>query len=123
MPEHLNTFAKEERLSGVTAINSLFENGKTRLVYPVKIIYLKKDFSRENPARAAFTIGKKKFKKAVDRNLLKRRMREAYRLNKRQLAGLNDKSLDVMFVYIAAEILPYQTIEKSIIHLIKKLAK
>jgi ribonuclease P protein component len=124
MSGHINTFKKEERLKGIIAVNNLFDMGKSRLVYPIKIVYLEKEQNSDSHNKAAFTISKKNFKNAVDRNLLKRRMREAYRLNKNQFfQNLNGKSFDVAFIYVANEILPYPTIENSIKVILARLVK
>ncbi|NQU86434.1 MAG: ribonuclease P protein component [Mariniphaga sp.] len=118
-----NTFTKKERLTGQKLIANLFENGETSLVYPLKVIYLETEFSDKYQAKAAFSISKKNFRKAVDRNLLKRRMREAYRLNKANFyANLKNKNLAVMFIYVAKDILPYSSIEKSLKTILNKLA-
>jgi ribonuclease P protein component len=118
------TFKKEERLKSTKAIAGLFEDGKTALVYPLKIVW---KFSTEDiasPARAAFTVSSKIFGKSTDRNLLKRRMREAYRHNKILLyEGLAEKKIHVMFIYIAREELDYFRIEKSMAGGIKKIIR
>lgn len=93
----------------------LFAEGTSFLVYPLKIIVLETVFESRYPARAAFAVSKRNFKKAVSRNRLKRKMREGYRLNKQELyAQLPDKKLILAFVYIAKEDLPYQQITAAI---------
>jgi ribonuclease P protein component len=121
MPSAINKFSKPERLSGVTAIANLFENGKGKLVYPIRVVYIRTGDSGSRMVRAGFSVSKKTFKKATDRNLLKRRMREAYRLNKSSFTKRGITNLDMMFIYTAKEILPYAAIEKSISTLVNKL--
>jgi ribonuclease P protein component len=72
----------------------------------------------------AFTVSKRNFKRAVKRNLLKRRMREAYRLNKpafyAEIAAKN-ASIALMFVFVGKDIIEYATIEKAMISALKKV--
>jgi len=69
--------------------------------------------------QVAFTVPKKKFKRAVDRNLLKRRMREAYRLNKSLIEEKNQsklKELSIIFIYSSQEILGAEKIETAMLN-------
>ena len=93
-----NSFKKQERITGIKSMADLFEHGKTGLNHPIKFVYIEGGNVGEYPASVAFSVSKKKFRKAVDRNLLKRRMREAYRLNKSLFyTKLKDKTVKVMF--------------------------
>jgi ribonuclease P protein component len=108
------TFKKEERLKSTKAIAGLFDDGNSMLVYPLKIVWKFTNREFNSPAQAAFSVSSKIFRKAVDRNLLKRRMREAYRLHKLSLySGIGDKTIAVMFIYIAREELDFARVEKS----------
>lgn len=116
------SFHKNERLCSKKVIDKLFAEGKSFFVYPLKIVYLETPLPVKNQVQAAFTVGKRNFKKAVQRNLIKRRMREAYRLNKQNLyEGLGDKQLAVFFIYTGKTISEYKQIETSLIKGIKKL--
>lgn len=116
------SFHKNERLCSKKVIDKLFAEGKSFFVYPLKIVYLETPLPVKNQVQAAFTVGKRNFKKAVQRNLIKRRMREAYRLNKQKLyEGLGDKQLAVFFIYTGKTISEYKQIETAIIKGIKKL--
>jgi ribonuclease P protein component len=118
------TFHKEERLCSRKIIGDLFTSGESFLVYPFKIVFLKTRLPEEVPAQVAFSVSKRNFKRAVRRNLLKRRMREAYRLNKpgfyRELTA-KDCHLALMFVYVGKDIPEYSLIGKSMISALKKI--
>lgn len=115
---------KQERLCSHKTIEELFTSGESFLAYPLKVVFVPTDINQPFPAQAAFSVSKRNFKRAVKRNILKRRMREAYRLNKASFyAGLGQKERDIalMFVYIAKDIAEYPVIEKAMISAFKKL--
>ena len=116
------TFNKVEKLCSKIAIDALFENGKSKTQFPIKLIYKVSQFESPFPVRAMFVVPKKKHKRANKRNTIKRKMREVYRLNKHQLyEHLSNKKLDIMFLCLTHEELDYAIIEKSMKDLIKKL--
>lgn len=118
-----NTFHKQERLSGKKAIDLLFAKGKGSSIAPLKLIIKTSLSTQIYPARTMFVVPKKKFKRAHDRNLLKRRMREAYRINKNSFyASLNDKGLKVScaFLYTNGKPDTYAVIEKALIELLSQ---
>lgn len=116
------SFHKNERLYSKKVIDKLFAEGKSVFVYPLKIVYLETQLPLKHKVQAAFTVGKRNFKKAVQRNLIKRRMREAYRLNKHKLYEVTgEMHLAVFFIYTGKTISEYKQIETAIIKGIKKL--
>lgn len=118
------TLHKEERLCSHKTIEDLFSSGDSFLAYPLKVVFLKTDSSQPTPVQAAFTVSKRNFKRAVKRNLLKRRMREAYRLNKGPLydeLGAKQLNLAIMFVYIAKDLTEQAGLDKAMISAFKKL--
>lgn len=118
------TLHKEERLCSQKLIEDLFTSGESFLSYPLKVVFLKTELPQSHPVLAAFTVSKRNFKRAVKRNLLKRRMREAYRLHKPEFyAEITAKELHlaIMFVYIGKDIAEYAQIEKSMISAFKKV--
>ncbi|HNX56418.1 MAG TPA: ribonuclease P protein component [Prolixibacteraceae bacterium] len=119
------TLKKEERLCSQKVLGELFTSGESFLVYPLKIVFLKTDALQPTPVQAAFAVSKRNFKRAVKRNLMKRRMREAYRLNKPALYDeLAAKELHIaaMFIFIGKDIAEFAAIEKSMISALKKIA-
>ncbi len=124
MPEY--SFSKSERLKSKLDIQALFESGDSLLVYPLRILWKKSPGSSPLPVKATVSVSKRNFKKAVSRNLLKRRMREAYRLNKTLLTETcrqSDILLNVMIIYIGKEEAQYAAIEKSMLNLLDKVRR
>jgi ribonuclease P protein component len=83
-----------------------------------------KETAGEVPVHAAVTVSKKNFKSAVQRNLLKRRMREAYRKNKQPLINVlheKNKKVDLMFLHVSKELSDYKKIENGMISVMEKL--
>lgn len=118
------SFKKEERLTSKKQFEKLFAGGDSFLVYPLKIVFIEIEVSGNYPVKAAFAVSKKNFKKAVDRNTLKRKMREAYRINKHLLyADLQNKHIALAFIYIAKDELPYNQIANAVEKGIKLLPK
>ena len=111
-----NSFPKTERLHGQKDIAQLFDKGHSLFLYPFKLFFLKPNDQRTS--RFLVTVPIRNFKKATHRNLIKRRVREAYRLNEfRQRVNI----YDLGFVYIAKEIVPYTIISEKLNALLKRL--
>ncbi|MCF8357336.1 MAG: ribonuclease P protein component [Prolixibacteraceae bacterium] len=112
------TLKKKERLCSKILLDDLFKNGKSFFTYPMKFVYLESENPLEYPAKVAFSVPKKRFKKAVDRNLLRRRMKEAYRLNKYVLyhkAEVAGKYIVMLIIYSDNKALTFQQIEKGMV--------
>ncbi len=112
------TLRKKERLSSKKQISSLFSEGKYDFNFPFKIVYqiVSKQDNFQSPVLFSVSVPKKKIKKAVKRNLVKRRTREAYRLNKFIVFDKipEDKQVRLMFIYIGDVPEKYKVIEKSV---------
>lgn len=121
------SFTKEERLCNKKLIDELFHNGSSFLCYPFKVSWMAVSHPQEFPAQVLFSVPKKRFKGAVDRNLLKRRMREAYRLNKQQylysLLEAADRRIVFSVGYIGKEIADSDLIHKKMLKLLTGLAE
>ena len=107
-----NTFRKAERLSRKKWIQELFDKGSSFNFYPYRILYLDHPEGTATHNQVMFSVSKRLFKKATDRNKVKRRMREAYRLNKGP-AALSGKLL-IAYIYTAREILPSTTLREKL---------
>ncbi len=116
------TFTKAERLSSKVVIEKLFETGKPFNCSPFKVIWLETT-ENESPVQVLISVPKRLFKRAVDRNRLKRLIREAYRKNKHSLYDqLNDKKILVMFIFTSRTILEYKEIEEKMIVALQRLS-
>lgn len=114
---------KHEILRSKKNIEELFKNGSSFFLYPYKVIY-QPDAKAENN-QILFSVSKKYFKKAVDRNLLRRRMREAYRLNKSILTDeqFDSLSISIALIYISKLKLPFTDIENKLKQVLVRLNK
>lgn len=110
------TFSKSERLCSTKVISALFENGNIFHTQLFKIVWTESPAKLLFPAQVAFSVSKRSFRHAVTRNLVKRRMREAYRKNKSVLYDhLLSLNRQIVFIIIMKgnTVPDYATIEKS----------
>jgi ribonuclease P protein component len=114
------TFGKAERLNSKKNIQELFAKGSSFYLHPFKVIILPTTIQKDSLHQVLVSVSKRNFKRAVDRNLIKRRMREAYRVEKSQLSATT--CLQIAYLYIAKEILTYETIHVSMLASLKKIA-
>jgi len=112
-------FPKSEKLKSSKTIESLFSDGKSYSKYPIKVFFLPKENIETN--LAAFAVPKRNFKLAVDRNRVKRQLREAYRLNKNILEAANGKKFMMLFLYLGKTKPQYAALEKAMEKLLNKL--
>ncbi len=112
-----NTLPKKERLCGKTSISLLLAKGRHGNVPNMRYLFMKNTGLDCN--RILISVPKKLFKRAVKRNLLKRRIRESYRKQKHLLTV--EGGLDVLFMYSTKDILSYQEIYDTIGQIIKRI--
>lgn len=109
------TFNKDERLCSKKVIDKLFLKGSSVFSFPVKLVFIETRLPAKVPVQAGFSVGKRNFKHAVQRNLIKRRMREVYRLNKAGFYnGIGEKQVAVFFIYTAKTVAEYKQIEGAV---------
>ena len=108
-------FPKEERLCSKKLITELFSKGSSFNLYPLRFVFLKAETPAPEFPQVLISVSKKYFKRAVDRNRLKRQIRESYRLNKHKLLSENGQFLAVLgLIYIGKEKKPYNSIDKKL---------
>lgn len=114
---------KREILRNKKEIQELFDSGSSFFLYPFKVLVKKQNLSDTN--KVLFSVSKKYFKKATERNLIRRRMREAYRLNKNILTNNPETpfSLSVGLIYISKSKLPFSEIENKLKQVFIRLVK
>lgn len=121
------TFTKGERLSAKSSIEGLFRGGSSFFIYPYRVVYLLVDKSDSlHPAEVLVSVPKKKFRSAVARNRIKRKVKEAYRLQKNSLLypylNKEQEVLHVAFQYVANKDLSFEILAKGMEEVLKKLA-
>lgn len=122
----MQTFKKEERLSGEKIIGRLFESGTIFYISPFKVSWIHADFDSKFPAKVLIAVSRKNFGKAVDRNHIKRLTREAYRKNKYILYDALSESSGkcaFMLMYTGKIIIPAKEVEYKIILILRRLVK
>jgi len=118
------TFEKSERLCSTKIISGLFDNGNVFYTPLFKVVWIISPVNIPYPAQIAFSVSKRGFRLAVTRNLIKRRMREAYRKNKYLLYEyLVSENRQVVFTAILRgnKVPDFTVIEKSTIEMLKRL--
>ncbi len=121
---HENSFSKSEHLCGEKRITRLFTQGEAFIAYPLRVVYLLEPKRDQESTSILVSVPKKRFKRAVKRNRLKRLMREAYRLNKQMLIEkLGDKQLQIhmAFNYVSDDVLEFAAVEKKMKLALQKL--
>lgn len=117
------TLGKNERLKHRKFIEQLFKEGKSFSVFPFRVFYLFTDELTE-PIQAGFSASTRNFKKAVDRNRIKRITREAYRLQKNELRSLlagRSQKLALFFIYTDKQLPRFQIVTERVQVILKKL--
>ena len=117
-------FSKKEKLKSQKEIELLFKQGKSINQFPIRLIYKVKNEQNNVLINFGVSVPKKKIKLAVNRNLIKRRIREVYRLNNNDLKTKlyeNQKEINMMVIYGSEQILSYKEIEEKIKVILSRL--
>lgn len=114
-------FTKTERLKSRKLIEQLFKQGQRLKSEPLQVVFWAVDHDGNYPVKAGFSVSKRYFKNAVDRNRIKRLMRESYRLNKHKLYEQCTKKHVLMFIYNSTQLKSYEDIDKTLNDLINQL--
>lgn len=123
------TLPRSERLRSLKAIRRLFGEGHSGFVYPFRYVWIADRRAGEAKGRgieAMFSVPKKFHKRANKRNLLKRRTREAYRLNREALSQAvaeRDVTLDIAFVYSTKECHSHKTITNALQRILEQVCE
>ncbi len=123
MSNKIFTLSKKERLCSRKTFENIFEQGKGLSIFPLKILWIVNPGVKKIPVETAFVVSKKKINLAVKRNLVKRRMREAYRQNKHILyEPLINKAnnYSIIILYFHNDILKYKDIETALVKAFQK---
>lgn len=120
------SLTKEERLKSKKMLGALFKGANSFVAYPLRIVWLpfpEDERTPETPVQMAVSVPKRNFKTAVERNRLKRQIREAYRLHKHGLIeklNPNDRPIALMIMFIAKEQLTFTEIQAGMLKMIRK---
>lgn len=107
------TLGKEERLKSRKLIERLYQEGQSVKAFPLRMVYLQTEHTSNFPAQMGVSVPKRKFKHAVDRNRIKRLLRESYRLQKDIVYSAVDKPYVYMISYLAKDEWSYADIEQK----------
>jgi ribonuclease P protein component len=123
------TLGKEERLKSRKQIENLFDKGKSFVIAPFRIYFIINSElpiqKGESGVKFGVGVSAKNFKKAVDRNRIKRLTREAWRLQKNDIkekVGETQRQLNVFFIYTGRELPDFTTVKNKVAIALKKLS-
>ena len=117
------SFNKSEKITSKKTINSVIKKGKVLKTFPFYVRFLETDEINVR-VKVLISVGKRRFKKAVDRNRIKRIIRETYRLNKNILFSCLekvDKKIVLHFIYVDLKMPDYKYIEQVVQEILLKL--
>ena len=122
------TLSKEERICSKKLINELFTgNGRSMTAFPLRVVFMKRTIVDDQPRAAMLvSVPKRYFKHAVDRNRVKRQVREAFRRNKSNITqNLTDdhESVAMAFVWLTNEKYPSSEVENRMVRLLTRISE
>jgi len=118
-----STYSKIEKLKSKILIEKLFSEGKSISSFPLRIVFLETEFDESVIAKCGVSVGKRNFKNAVDRNRVKRIIREAYRLNKNIYFNNITTQYALMILYIGNEKPAFEQVDKAMKKLMEKFVE
>jgi len=126
MSSKIYSFKKEERLCSKKFLTELFDNGSSFLIYPYRVIWLNSpNQNQAYPIQVVISVPKKRFKSAVDRNLIKRRTKEIYRMGKEEhlypAVNTHQKKILLGLSYVGKEIHDFDYLQQKLHTLFKTL--
>ena len=114
---------RQERLHSLGAVRRLFESGQSGFIFPFRYLWFAEADS-ERSVEVLFSVPKKFHKRANRRNLLRRRTKEAYRLQKQLLTNhCGQSNVDLALIYSSKEVLPYKTIAHAVRRILENVAE
>ena len=119
-------FPKQQKLCNETAIKEMFSNGESFVIPPIRLIWKEEVDSDSVAIKSIIVVPKKQLKLAPDRNVVRRRMKEAYRLNKAEIEDFlvdKNKQLNIAITYQNEKILSYKVIEEKIKLILDRLSE
>ncbi|MEP7169663.1 MAG: ribonuclease P protein component [Bacteroidota bacterium] len=120
------TFSKQERLCSRKTIEKIFESGKAINENPLRLLWIENPNAEKVFLQITISVPKKKIKKAVNRNKIKRHIREAYRLNKHKFFSAfenSEKQYAAIIIYTGREPLAWKELEAKIFVTLQRFAK
>ena len=105
------TLGREERLKSRKLVAKLYEEGKSIKVFPLRMVYLQTEHTSNYPVQVGVSVPKRNFKRAVDRNRIKRLLRESYRKEKYSIYSETRKPFVLMISYLAKDEWKYADVE------------
>lgn len=117
------SYSKKDKLKSQKLIEQIFSEGKSVSAFPLRMVYLKTEFEDGTQFKTGVSTSKRNFKKAVDRNHIKRLLREAYRLNKTVYFNNISGSYALMILYISKDGTDFESIETKMKQLLDTFSK
>ena len=117
------SYPKKEKLKSQKLIEQLFSEGKSVSAFPLRMVYLKTEFEDDVQFKTGVSTSKRNFKNAVDRNRIKRLLREAYRLNKAVYFNNISGSYALMILYISKDGTDFDSVETKMKQLLDAFSK
>ncbi|MBV9988469.1 MAG: ribonuclease P protein component [Chitinophagaceae bacterium] len=118
------SYSKKEKLKSRKRLGELFATGRSFSIFPVKVFFTATEMQEKGSVQAGVGVSARNFKKAVDRNRIKRLLRECYRLNKTALteaAAAKHKALGVFFLYVGKDLPEYPALTEKMIAALNRL--